>query len=341
MAAQQNKSKSISKENLSKPAITNKPVGVQSNIAVTKKEREYFKKFTSLNPTAEPLPQGEGTIRISPFDDYIIFTLFDETGENGDLADTPIDLSNVGTLTLVFTGANDEIRIPNWTQVQEVDLSQGQVLFKIDKENSKKVLSLDNQNFYISTRMEDENGTSDESVLYVGTFLTVQDEAKQSMTAKFNNQALLYSKELAGLQETIKNLQKQLADMLSLDEEQIALIARLEASNLELTNQVATLSEQLGSTESELALKNAELVAKRAEELKRKRAQIQAIQKEATEASTKAKQVRYFKQAAGVLQEYNTKPIPLVLDYSLFGPGLVNGSFDFDLSQEIENFNNR
>ena len=290
MAVQQNKSKSISKENLSKPAITNKPVGVQSNIAVTKKEREYFKKFTSLNPTAEPLPQGEGTIRISPFDDYIIFTLFDETGENGDLADTPIDLSNVGTLTLVFTGANDEIRIPNWTQVQEVDLSQGQVLFKIDKENSKKVLSLDNQNFYISTRMEDENGTSDESVLYVGTFLTVQDEAKQSMTAKFNNQALLYSKELAGLQETIKNLQKQLADMLSLDEEQIALIA---------------------------------------------------IQKEATEASTKAKQVRYFKQAAGVLQEYNTKPIPLVLDYSLFGPGLVNGSFDFDLSQEIENFNNR
>lgn len=314
MAVQQNKSKSISKANLTKPAITTKPVGVQSNIAVTKKEREYFKKFTSLNPTAEPLPQGEGTIRISPFDDYIIFTLFDETGENGDLADTPIDLSNVGTLTLVFVGENDEIRVPNWTQVSEVDLSQGQVLFRISKEDSKKILALDNQNFYVSTRMEDENGISDESVLYTGTFLTLQDEAEKSMTTKFNEQALLYSQELAKLQAEIERLNKELANMISLDEEQIALIARLEASNLELTNQVATLSEQLGSTESELALKTAQLVAKRGEELKRKRAQIQAIQKKAKKATTKAKQKRYYKQAAGTLQEYNTKSIPIVID---------------------------
>ncbi len=218
MAAQQNKenkAETISKANLTKPAITTKPVGVQSNISVTKKEREYFKKFTSLNPTSEPLPQGEGTIRISPFDDYVIFTLFDETGENGELADTPIDLSNVGTLTLVFTGANDEIRIHNWTQVKEVDLSQGQVLFRIDKENSKKILALDNQNFYISTRMEDESGTSDESVLYVGTFLTVQDEAKQSMTAKFKEQALLYARELECLQRIIENYKTDLANMIS------------------------------------------------------------------------------------------------------------------------------
>ncbi len=319
MAAQQNKqnkAETKSKANLTKPAITTKPVGVQSNISVTKKEREYFKKFTSLNPTAEPLPQGEGTIRISPFDDYVIFTLFDETGENGDLADTPIDLSNVGTLTLVFTGTNDEIRIPNWTQVKEVDLSQGQVLFRIDKENSKKILALDNQNFYISTRMEDESGTSDESVLYVGTFLTVQDEAKQSMTAKFNDQALLYAQELAKLQAEIERLNKELANMISLDEEQIALIARLEESNLDLTNQVATLSEQLGSTESELALKTAQLVAKRAEELKKKRSQIQAIQKESVKATTKAKQVRYYKQAANTLQEYNTKPNPVFTSFT-------------------------
>ncbi len=331
MAAQQNKSKSISKANLTKPAITTKPVGVQSNIAVTKKEREYFKKFTSLNPTAEPLPQGEGTIRISPFDDYIIFTLFDETGENGDLADTPIDLSNVGTLTLVFVGENDEIRVPNWTQVSEVDLSQGQVLFRISKEDSKKILALDNQNFYVSTRMEDENGISDESVLYTGTFLTLQDEAEKSMTAKFNEQALLYSQELAKLQAEIKRLNKELADMISLDEEQIALIARLESSNLELTNQVATLSEQLGSTESELALKTAQLVAKRAEELKRKRAQIQAIQKKNTKAKTKGKLKRYYKQAAGTLQQYNTRPAPLA-DFN--NDGVIN-IVDRQILQEI------
>ena len=314
MATQQNKAKSISNAALSKPSVTTKPVGVQSNIAVTKKEREYYKKFTSLNPTAEPLPQGEGTIRISPFDDYVIFTLFDETGKDGEMEDTPIDLSNVGVLTLVFTGANDEIRIPNWTQVQEVDLSQGQVLFRIDKENSKKILALDNQNFYISTRMEDESGISDESVLYTGTFLTIQDEAQQTATAKFKEQGLLYAQELAKLQAEIERLNKELADMLSLDEDQIATINSLEASNLELTNEVATLTEQLGSTESELALKNAKLAAQRAERLKKKRQQIQLIQRRAIKTKSKAKQIRYTQQAAKLLQEYNTAVTPVSIN---------------------------
>ena len=311
MAVQQNKAETISKANLNKPAITTKPVGIQTNISVTKTEREYYKKFTSLNPTSEPLPQGEGIIRISPFDDYVIFTLFDETGKDGEMEDTPIDLSNVGILTLVFTGANDEIRIPNWTQVKDVDLSQGQVLFRINKEDSKKILALDNQNFYISTRMEDESGVSDESVLYTGTFLTVQDEAKQAMSIKFKEQALLYASELEGLQKIIEELRAELAKMISLDEEQITTINALRASNEELTNQVSTLTEQLGTAESEIALKDAQLAQKRADELKKKRQQIESIKKAVVKESTKAKKVRYYKQAATNLQEYNTKANPV------------------------------
>jgi hypothetical protein len=292
-------------------------MAVQTNISVTKKEREYYKKFTSLNPTAEPLPQGDGVIRISPFDDYIIFTLFDETGENGELADKPIDLSNVGTLTLVFVGENDEIRIPNFTRVQEVDLSQGQVLFRIDKENSKKILSLDNNNFYISTRMEDESGVSDESVLYTGTFLGLTDAAKQTMTSKLNEQALLYSQELAKLQSEIERLNAQLAEMLSLDEEQIATIQALEASNLSLTNEVTTLTDKLGSAESELALKEAEEAQALADANKRKREQIAALRKRANIESSKYLETRYFKQAADNLQEFNTQKNPVTVSASL------------------------
>ena len=273
--------------------------------------REYFKKFTSLNPTAEPLPQGDGVIRISPFDDYIIFTIFDETGENGELADTPIDLSNVGTLTLVFVGANDEIRIPNWTRVQDVDLSQGQVLFRISKEDSKKILALDNQNFYISTRMEDQDGTSDESVLYTGTFLNLQDYTKQNATDKLNQQALLYSNELTELNATIKRLNEELANMISLDQDQIATILRLKASNLELTNQVAELSNQLGSSKSEVILNNAKLAARSSDLAIKKRSQIKAIQKKTNKESNRARQARYIKQAAENLQEFNTAKNPV------------------------------
>ena len=312
MAEQTNNSESISETAASSTAaVTTTPNGVQSNISVTAPVIEYFKKFTSLNPTAEPLPQGDGTIRISPFDDYIIFTIFDETGEDGEMRDTPIDLSNVGTLTLVFVGENDEIRIPNWTQVLEVDLAQGQVLFRIDRESSKKILALDNQNFYVSTRMEDENGVSDESVLYTGTFLTIQDEAKQTMTAKINEQALLYAQELAALQAKNVSLNNQLSEMLSLDEEQIALIEDLQTNNLELVNEVAALTEELGSTESELVLKTAQLVQKRNEELKRKRQQVSAIMMRGRMAQSGAVKHRFFRQAAYLLETYNTSGGPV------------------------------
>ncbi len=146
------------------PLVSTAPIGVSTNVSTTKPYQEFFQRFVVLDPNARTLPNGDGTIRISPFDDYIIFTLYDDTvgsvpvdpanqkQENPNeaaafvnTAESPIDLSNVGTLTLVFVGENDEIRIPNWTQVQNVDLSQGQVLFRIDKESSKKILSLLNE----------------------------------------------------------------------------------------------------------------------------------------------------------------------------------------------------
>lgn len=248
-------------------------MAIQTNISVTKKESEYYKKLTVLDPTAQALPQGDGTIRISPFDDYIVFTLFDNTGEDGELEDTPIDLSNVGTLTLVFSGENDEIRIPNWTRVNEIDLSQGQVLFRIDKENSKKILSLDNKNFYISTRMEDPDGTSDETVLYTGTFLALTDAAQQSLTAKLEEQGLIYAKELAGLQKKIEELNTKIAEMTSTIEKDASVISALEASNLNLSNEVKTLSDELGSTEAELLLSEAAEAQLAAELQQKKRAQ--------------------------------------------------------------------
>jgi len=308
---QENKSESKSRSFFNRPRRTATPLGISTGISVTRKEKEYYTKFTTLNPTAEPLPQGDGVIRISPFDDYIIFTLYDETGQNGDLADTPIDLSNVGTLNLVFIGENDEIRIPNWTKVKEVDLSQGQVLFKIDKESSKKILSLDNNNFYISTRMVDENGISDESVLYTGTFLGIKDAAEESMTAKLKRISLQYAKELAKLQSEIERLNRELAEMLSLDEDQIATIKALEASNLSLTDQVAELSAQLCDAQSELILEEAKNAQLLAEQNKKKRQQIQAITKKTKTAPNNKKVKKYFKQASKLNQEFTTRQGPI------------------------------
>ena len=123
---------------------------IQTNISLTAPQKEYFQRFVNLSVNEEALPQGDGVIRISPFDDYFLFTLYDEI----DSEDTPIDLSNVGDIFINFIGTTDEINIKNHTQVAEVDLSQGEVLFRITKSDSKKVLALNNNNFYISTKMK-------------------------------------------------------------------------------------------------------------------------------------------------------------------------------------------
>ena len=112
-------------------------MAIQTNISLTAEQNEYFQRFVNLSVNENALPQGDATIRISPFDDYFLFTLYDEV----DSEDTPIDLSDVGNIFINFMGTNDEINVKNHTQVAEVDLSQGQVLFKITKSDSKKVIS--------------------------------------------------------------------------------------------------------------------------------------------------------------------------------------------------------
>ena len=236
-------------------------MAIRTNIALSKEKAEIFKKFKTLSVNEEPLPQGDGTIRISPFDDYVSFTLFDDVeGEN-----TPIDLSNVGTISLVFVGDNDEIRVPNYTQVQNIDLSQGQVLFRIDEDSSKKILALDNKNFYVTTQMVDENSASDETVLYTGKFLGLTDAAQQSLTSIIEENALEYTDEIAKLEAKISDLNSELRKLKEVNSQQLTTIDVLKSSNQSLTNEVATLSEALGST-SEALLESAASAQALAEE---------------------------------------------------------------------------
>lgn len=282
-------------------------MAIQTNQPISKKESEIYKRFKTLSVNEEPLPQGDGTIRISPFDDYIIFTLFDEK----DNENTPIDLSNVGTINLVFIGANDEIRIPNYTKVLDVDLSAGQVLFKIDKDSSKKILALDNKNFYVSTVMIDPDGESDESVLYTGTFLSYSDAAKKTMASQQEELRIQYTKEVAALQISNDNLNKKIAELETSLTEANVTISALRTSNEELSNEVATLNEELGSTEAELKLQSAKLAQQLAEQNAQKQQQIEAQKQKATTAATNAKKKRYFKQAAGNMQKFSLGATPV------------------------------
>jgi hypothetical protein len=271
---------------------------ILTDIPLSEKESQVYKKFKNLSVNETPKPQGEGTIRISPFDDYFIFTLYDEI----DGVDSPIDLSNVGTIYMVFIGRNDEIRIPNYTNVQDIDMSAGQVLFRIGKDDGAKILALDNKNFYISTMMVDPDGRSDESIIYTGTFLAFDEAAKASATEELERIRVEYSRQLAGLQANIDLLNADIEKKDNLISQQVAVIEGLKESNQSLSNEIGILSEKLSSTEAERLLLQAKEAQKAEDDAKLARQQIQSIKEVQLVEQTKSKKKAFFSQAAAQLR---------------------------------------
>ncbi len=278
-------------------------MAIETNISVTKTEKEYYQKFVNLSVNEEALPQGDGTIRISPFDDYFIFTIYDEI----DTENTPIDLSNVGDIYLNFIGNNDEISIMNHTQVQEIDISQGEVLFKINKSDSKKILALDNNNFYVSTKMVDpeDDSISDESILYQGTWLSFSDDSRTTLTSQIEEQKLLYSKELATLKGKNDLAQETIKELVNNATEDTLTIQTLQASNEDLTNQVALLESQLDAQANASIKREAIKAQSLADKQLKKRQQIRAIKNVKMSSQTASKRKGFFKEAAKNLEAYN------------------------------------
>ena len=308
---------------------------INTNIAVTKTQKEYYQKFVNLSVKEEPLPQGDGTIRISPFDDYFLFTLFDEVeGE-----DTPIDLSNVGDIYINFIGTTDEIDVKNHTQVAEVDLSQGQVLFKITKSDSKKIIALDNNNFYISTKMISalDDSISDESILYQGLWLAFNDASRLSLTSKIEEQRIAYSEELARLKEEINACNRDNKELVNSASEDSLTIQSLQNSNDELTNELALLSADLSSTQIELVNRNAKEAQRLAELNKTKKQQIRAINENAVVAQTGAIKPEFYIQAAKNLQNFTTDANPVSTPIST-NNGRGRDNFQKEIDEGFDQF---
>ena len=309
---------------------------INTNIAVTKTQKEYYQKFVNLSVKEEPLPQGDGTIRISPFDDYFLFTLFDEVeGE-----DTPIDLSNVGDIFINFIGTTDEIDVKNHTQVAEVDLSQGEVLFKITKSDSKKIIALDNNNFYISTKMISalDNSISDESILYQGIWLAFNDSSRLSLTSKIEEQRIAYSEELAKLREEINACNKDNKELVNSASEDSLTIQSLQNSNDELTNELALLSADLSSAQIELVNRNAKEAQRLAELNKTKKQQVRAIRESPVVAQTAAIKPGFYEQAAKNLQNFTTDANPVSIPRETGSRGRGRQNFQKERDDGFDRF---
>lgn len=167
------------------------------------------KRVTNLSKNEKIYEQGDGMMKIAPFDNYYLFTIYSEI----DLEDTPVDLHNMGSFFLTFKDKTSEVRIQNYTNTKDVDPAAGQILFRISQEEAEKILSMETEIFYVTSMIVDNNSNSDETVIYSGKFAEYNKGNVQFLTDKIeslNNEINdLKTKQLeesANYQKTINDL---------------------------------------------------------------------------------------------------------------------------------------
>ena len=213
---------------------------------IKSKSQGILKKTKIFSVNDKPKIQGEATIGISPFDDYFLFNVYTEN--NG--KDIPLDLRSVGDLYLSFFDTSDEVSIRNVKNIDGIDPALGQVVFKINKSQSKKILSFADNRFYISSKLQIGTDSSDETIIYTGKFSEFSSQRRED----FETIAERNLTEVRTLAENLQTLNDELvAQINDLKKDIVNLTSinnNLRTSNNNLTQRIEDLKQSLGQEKS-------------------------------------------------------------------------------------------
>ena len=159
--------------------------------------------------------KGDVSLLIHPFDNYHLFTLYQS---NSGTESKPIDLTNVGDLYLCFVAGETEVRIKEFEDVvignescvntitsartsEYKGKNVGEVVFRISKDDARKILALSDDSFYITAKFSNKtsngNFESDETVLYSGRWADYSTYNEQSIAAELATFKSEYNKILS------------------------------------------------------------------------------------------------------------------------------------------------
>ena len=148
--------------------------------------------------------RGDQCMEIAPFDNYYMFTIYKESTDKEQDDSVPLNLTNLGSLYLSFINGEEEVRIENYKYAEDVDMANGEVVFRIGKADAKKIIALGSNTFYISSKITDGVTASDETVLYTGEWVDFATGMKTSLTSTIqtlNNNILDLQNKLTSLKE--------------------------------------------------------------------------------------------------------------------------------------------
>lgn len=197
---------------------------------------------------------GELALRISKFDSYRLFTLYENVRER-----KVMDVSGEQKYYLVFKSPKKEIRIPEYDPKGffEVDKVNGCILFKITKKNAEDILSMKTAGekiFHIIRVFEERDAfgkvlnITDEVEVYHGKW--GDDFAFSVFTTE--NKVDLLTKALASQVDKNANQLNEYKDLLEKYNEEVSKISdmekELEAMRAERDSLQASLNEYMGDT---------------------------------------------------------------------------------------------
>lgn len=187
--------------------------------------------------------RGDTCLEISPFTNYYMFTIYRESDDERVDKHIPLNLTNLGTIYLSFISGETKIRIPNYTDAENVDMANGEVVFRIAESEASRILALTNKTFYVSSAITDGKTSSDETVLYSGSWNEYSAAMRSSLTETIQS-----------LNETINDLRNQIS--IETDSWSVKLadaenkIDLLTAENEKLSAQIIELENKLAEAKS-------------------------------------------------------------------------------------------
>ena len=193
--------------------------------------------------------KGDTCLLINPFDTYHLFRIYNNWNID---SKSLFNLSDSGQkIFLIFKSNKTEIRIPefdNSGSTYSVDRTNGEVLFKITKENANNILAMSSNTFYLTRVFEYYDGdgnliyTSGEEVIFTGKWADESKWASSSLTAMIES----LKKQLESANSQIYSLTR------TVNEQKLRLESYIE-ENQSLQERVTTLESENEEMQRELS----------------------------------------------------------------------------------------
>ena len=193
--------------------------------------------------------KGDTCLLINPFDTYHLFRIYNNWNTD---SKSLLNLSDSGQkIFLIFKSNKTEIRIPefdNSGSTYSVDRTNGEVLFKITKENANNILAMSSNTFYLTRLFEYYDGdgkliyTSGEEVIFTGKWADESRWSSSSLTAMIESlkkQLESANSQINSLTRTVNEQRLQLESYIEENQVLQERNAALESENEEIQRELS------------------------------------------------------------------------------------------------------